>query len=52
MKINKKDAIRIITEAAKKYEECLNNNTFLIVYEKLGIQEYVEISFKFTKTSL
>lgn len=46
MKINKKDAIRIITEAAKKYEECLNNNTFLIVYEKLGIQEYVEISFR------
>ena len=46
MKINKKEAIRIITEAAKKYEEHLNNNTFLVIYDQSGVQEYVEIGFR------
>lgn len=47
MKYNKKQAIKIVTQAAKKYEEFLRGKHFLILFEKSdGTVDYVQLSFK------
>ena len=47
MKYNKKQAIKIVTQAAKKYEEFLRGKHFLILFEKSdGMVDYVQLSFK------
>lgn len=44
--VNKKQAIKIITDAAKKYDELLNKKHFLIIYQTKRNIEYVKIDFR------
>ena len=46
MKIDKKRAIRIITDAAKQYDSYLKDFQFLIVYQEKGVQKYTELGFR------
>lgn len=43
--VNKKQAIKIITDAAK-YDELLNKKHFLIIYQTKRNIEYVKIDFR------
>ncbi len=44
--MNKKEALRIISECAKLYEELLLNKKILIVYGQNPKTEYIEVVFK------
>lgn len=46
MKVDKKTAIRIITKAARDYDDRLNRKQFLIIYKNGNGNEYVEIGFR------
>ena len=49
MKIDKKNAVRIITEAAVKYQEHLNHRRFLILFRYGEEIRYVEQKLKIQK---
>ena len=46
MKIDKKNAVRIITEAAVKYQEHLNHRQFLILFRYGEEIRYAEVGFR------
>lgn len=45
MKYDKKNALRIIVNAAHNYKYYLQDKTFLIIYNENGKQKYVEVTF-------
>lgn len=45
-KIDIKAAIRIATEAAKKYEQHLNNRHFMVVYEENSKTKIAKLGFR------
>lgn len=46
MKYDKKKALGIIINAAKKYDEYLKSQNFIIIYKKENLQSYVEVGFR------
>lgn len=46
MKISKTEAIKVITDACKKYDSFLDDREFLIVYIEKGTVKYAEVSFR------
>lgn len=46
MKLNKTDAIRIMTDACKKFALYLDDKEFLIIYNENGTVKYSEVGFR------
>ncbi len=44
--MKKEKAVNIIVDAVKRYEECLNNRRFLIIYATEKEAQYVEVQFQ------